>query len=257
MMTRLLTAVLVVLVCATVSQAIVLVPGYSQDFENCGTNLNACDGVDNGLQGAFGIPAVNNSGSFNGTNVVKYRGSGIIFHGQDLTAPIVGIEFDAVFAGDDVWVGLVAGNQSEAGMSGGRTTGSGFNGMFGVDLRAGTDTGGSGNLGYRGPLNNAESFPAHYQLLHDRSHPTDTFIHVKITEIGSPSNVLDSQTFTVPAANRDRIETFTKIYVHGGFNSTGSQVDNFLVGTVPEPSMVALLGLGAGLLSFRRRRRVI
>jgi hypothetical protein len=255
MLNRLMTAGLVVLVCASVSQAITLVPGYTENFEGCaGGNITAC-GYSTTGNTAAGLQSVNDSGSFNGTNVAHSKGSTRILHGVDLTSPIVYVAFDAVFNPDDNWAGLNNGAASEAGLSVGQTNS--FNGLFGVDLRRATDDGGNDSgaeccQGYRGPLNNTLINPAHYELVHNRTDPNVTTVTVTVTDPNNPATVYDSQLYVVPPAGRDRIEQLTYMALPMS-NANGTQIDNIEVGT-PEPSTMALLGLGAGLLAFRRRR---
>ena len=96
----------------------------------------------------------------------------------------------------------------------------------------------------------------HYRVEYDRS-GAGAEVRFTISEVGNPSNVYATHTQTVDAGFEDGIENLTHFYLQfrPGSGSV-SEIDNIVVG-VPEPSTLALFGLGAmGLISFFGRRRL-
>ena len=248
--TTLCAALAVVLVSVGVAQA---QTSWSENFESTTGNI-----VDNYGWAPYGLPDganfVDNTGSLNGTNTAQSNGSNAVAHGVDFTGQdLVFFEFDAMFGQGDDWAGLwddFACCNDNGIMVGGSND---FGGTFGASYAFNWPTSSGGS---RTTFNNARVDPAHYRMEYDRSGATAEMRFI-MTEIGNPSNVLDSFTQSVDASETDNIERLTHFYIQfRPSNPNESGIDNIVVG-VPEPSTLALFGLGAmGLVSFFGRRRL-
>ena len=253
------TALAVVLVSVGVAQA-----QFSENFESAtwedSFTLVANYGWTNGGLGDGDNPV---GPGFTGSNTAQRDGTNRIVHGVNFVGQdLVFFEFDAIIAGGDNWAGLHSGqccNNQGIQLGGVRRSGDQDYGLNGVDYRAlwpETDA-----VSPNGPnqihFNNdaAISAPAHYRMEYDRSGP-GAEMRFTITEVGNPSNVIDSYTQQVEASEVDNIELLTEFYIQfrpGGDFDFPSQIDNIVIG-VPEPSALTLFGLGAvGLLAFSRR----
>ena len=242
------TALAVVLVSVGVAQA---QTSWSENFES-GAGATITDyGWENETVLPDGLNPVG-AGTLNATTVATNYGTTKVVHGVDFTGQaLVFFEFDAILGSGDNWAGLYANTCcNNQGIQVGNVSG-----VDGFDYRANfsVSSGGSQNT-----MQNALGIgqPVHWRVEYDRS-TANTEMRLTMSEIGNPSNVLDSATVSIDSDDRDNIENLTHFYLQFRPSSGSvSEIDNIVVG-VPEPSTLALFGLGAmGLVSFFGRRRL-
>ena len=242
-----LSCVFVVLVSVGVAQA---QTSYSENFESGAGGTITDYGWENESVLPDGLNPVG-AGGLNGTNVATNYGTTKVAHGVDFSGQdLVFFEYDAILGNGDNWAGLYANAccNNQGIMMGGTSSG------YRVDMRENFNS--PPQFGIDSVGGPAATDINHYRVEYDRS-GAGAEVRFTISEVGNPSNVYATHTQTVDAGFEDGIENLTHFYLQfrPGSGSV-SEIDNIVVG-VPEPSTLALFGLGAmGLISFFGRRRL-
>ena len=240
-----LSCVFVVLVSVGVAQA---QTSYSENFESgAGATITDYGWVNEPVL-PDGLNPVG-AGTLNGTTVALNYGTTKVEHGVDFSGQdLVFFEYDAILGNGDNWAGLYSStccNNQGIQMGGG--------GGYRADIR---ENFGGIQIALDGGTGPGANVANHYRVEYDRS-GSGADIRFTVSEVGNPSNVYTTHTETVGEDYVDNIDLLTHFYLQFRPSSgTVSEIDNIVVG-VPEPSTLALFGLGAmGLVSFFGRRRL-
>ena len=246
-----LIATLAVLLAAVgVAQAV----NYQENFEGAGSNLSDFGYAAESVVGGGDSSIITGVAGTNATTSRLSAGAGSmrIAHGVDFTgADYVFFEYDALFVSGDNWAGITTATCCN---NEGIMVGKGLS----VDMRANFPQA-SGNTQDLGVIQNEGASllntPVHIRMDYDRS-GTGAVLTVEATPVGGGTSY-GTWTENINATEADNIDLLTHFYIQAIGGNDRVEIDNIVVGVVPEPTSLLLLSIGTlGLVVSSRRRRM-
>ena len=227
---------------------------YQENFEGAGSNLSDFGYAAEGIVGGGDSSIITGVA---GTNATASRlsvggGSRRIAHGVDFTgADHIFFEYDALFVSGDNWAGITTATCCN---NEGIMVGRGLS----VDMRQNFPQATGGDQDNNVILNAGASLndtPVHVRMDYDRS-GTGAVLTIEATPVGGGTSY-GTWVENINATEADNIDLLTHFYIQAIGGGDKVEIDNIVVGVVPEPTSLLLLSIGTlGLVVSSRRRRM-